>query len=109
MIGRSALWVARQHGHSIATMLCVYAAWTEGAGEGDVEAIKRAMAERPSNLARSTAARRERDRFPPRDLALNLSLAHLAHQLSSGKQTRLMAEREGFEFRPLVRSASYGC
>jgi integrase len=26
MIGRSALWVARQHGHSIATMLCFYAA-----------------------------------------------------------------------------------
>ena len=27
MIGRSALWVARQHGHSITTMLRFYAAW----------------------------------------------------------------------------------
>jgi integrase len=97
MIGQSALWVARQHGHSIATMLRVYAAWTEGAGEGDLEAIKRAMAARPSNLSRSGPAPREREKFPDRDLALDLSLARMVRQLSSGNQTRLMAEREGFE------------
>lgn len=97
MVGRSALWVARQHGHSIATMLRVYAAWTEGAEEGDLEAIKGAMAARPSNLSRSVPAPRERDRFLDRDWALDLSLARMARQLSSGNQTRLMAEREGFE------------
>jgi integrase len=43
MIGRSALWVARQHGHSISTMLRFYAAWTEGALEADVAAIRAAM------------------------------------------------------------------
>jgi hypothetical protein len=102
MIGRSALWVARQHGHSIATMLRVYAAWTEGAGEGDLEAIKRAMAA-PSNLSRSVPAPRERDGFPDRDLALDLSLARMAHQLGSGNQTRLMAEREGFEIRQISK------
>lgn len=37
MIGRSALWVARQHGHSVATMLRAYAAWPEGAVEAGGE------------------------------------------------------------------------
>jgi integrase len=40
MIGRSALWVARQHGHSIATMLRFYAAWADGAPESDVGRIR---------------------------------------------------------------------
>ncbi len=43
MIGKNPLWVAKQHGHSIATMLRAYAAWAEGAAEVDVKAIKRAM------------------------------------------------------------------
>ncbi len=40
MIGRSALWVARQHGHSISTMLRFYAAWAGGTLESDVEKIR---------------------------------------------------------------------
>ena len=43
MIGRSALRVARQHGHSIATMLRFYAAWADGALESDVAGIRLAM------------------------------------------------------------------
>ena len=43
MIGRSALWVARQHGHSISTMLRFYAAWADGALESEVAAIRLAM------------------------------------------------------------------
>jgi hypothetical protein len=43
MMGRNPLWVAKQHGHSILTMLTVYAAWTEGALEADVTTIRRAM------------------------------------------------------------------
>jgi integrase len=43
MVGKNPLWVAKQHGHSISTMLRVYAAWSEGAGESDVDAIKRSM------------------------------------------------------------------
>jgi hypothetical protein len=46
MAGGNALWVAKQHGHNIATMLRVYAAWAEGAT--DVEAIKRSMNEEVS-------------------------------------------------------------
>ena len=36
-----------QHGHSVQTMLEVYAAWTEGAKEADIEAIKQAMQSPP--------------------------------------------------------------
>lgn len=31
MVGKNVLWVAKQHGHSIVTMLRIYAAWAEGA------------------------------------------------------------------------------
>jgi integrase len=47
MIGKNPLWVAKQHGHSVATMLRVYTAWADGAIEADAEAIKRAMQRRP--------------------------------------------------------------
>jgi len=39
--------VAKQHGHSITTMLRAYAAWAEGAVEADIQAIKGAMAASP--------------------------------------------------------------
>ncbi|MFL6601285.1 MAG: hypothetical protein ACJ8R9_08125 [Steroidobacteraceae bacterium] len=41
--GKNELCVAKQHGHSIATMLLAYAARAEGATEVDIEAIKRSM------------------------------------------------------------------
>jgi hypothetical protein len=40
MVGKNPLWVAKQHGHSVQTMLEVYAAWTEGAKESDIEAAQ---------------------------------------------------------------------
>jgi len=43
MIGKNLLWVVKQHGHSVTSMLTMYAAWTEGAKESDIEAIKQAM------------------------------------------------------------------
>jgi integrase len=56
MIGKNPLWVAKQHGHSVQTMLEVYATWTEGATESDIEAIKHAMevAPRASRSANTT-------------------------------------------------------
>jgi hypothetical protein len=42
MLGKNLLWVAKQHGHSVQTMLDVYAAWIEGSEEADLEAIRRA-------------------------------------------------------------------
>ena len=47
MIGKNPLWVAKQHGHSVQTMLDTYAAWTEGAKDSDVEAIRQAMESTP--------------------------------------------------------------
>jgi integrase len=43
MMGRNPLRVAQQHGHSLLTMLLVYAAWTEGSLNVDVAAVRRAM------------------------------------------------------------------
>ncbi len=43
MIGKNPLWVAKQHGHSVRTMLEIYATWAEGAVESDIETIKRLM------------------------------------------------------------------
>jgi integrase len=56
MIGKNPLWVARQHGHSVRTMLEIYAAWAEGAVESDIEAIKRAMGICGTTMPPSTAA-----------------------------------------------------
>jgi hypothetical protein len=69
MTGRSALWVARQHGHSIATMLRFYAAWTEGALEADVAAIHAVMANerrrRPTGISRERAPKKPRSMVRP--------------------------------------------
>lgn len=54
MIGKNPLWVATQHGHSVLTMLSVYAAWTRGAREEEITAIQRAL--RASAYATRTAA-----------------------------------------------------
>jgi hypothetical protein len=43
LIGRNPLFVAKQHGHSLTTMLSIYAAWVEGAQEVDIDAIRAAM------------------------------------------------------------------
>jgi hypothetical protein len=43
MAGRNPLWVAKQHGHSICTMLRVYAAWADSAVESEIDAVKRSM------------------------------------------------------------------
>jgi hypothetical protein len=43
MIGKNPLWVGKQHGHSVHTMLETYAAWIEGANDSDIEAIRQSM------------------------------------------------------------------
>jgi integrase len=88
MIGRSALWVARQHGHSIATMLRAYAAWAEGAVEADLDSIRSAMGFGTEPIRWIGT--------PPiegRDLALDLALAGAAAGASAG----IGLERSGGE------------
>jgi len=52
MLGKNLLWVAKQHGHSVQTMLDVYAAWIEGSKESDLQAIRQAMESSPRARAR---------------------------------------------------------
>jgi len=66
MIGKNPLWVAKQHGHSVQTMLEVYAAWTEGAKESDIEAIKRAMESSAGLPVRGAVATARGPRQSPR-------------------------------------------
>jgi integrase len=98
MIGRNPLWVAKQHGHSITTMLRVYAAWAEGSIEGDIRAIKRAMRSDPTAALQLSAPtprppRRITRRIPfgrtpgqPRacHLAADLAVRPNAVELSTG-------------------------
>jgi len=50
MIGKNPLWVAKNHGHSVQTMLEKYAAWTDGATDADIDAIKTAMGLAPRTM-----------------------------------------------------------
>jgi len=43
MCGGNPLRVAKNHGHSVQTMLEIYATWIEGAGDEEVSATKQAM------------------------------------------------------------------
>jgi len=47
MLSKNLLWVAKQHGHSVQTMLDVYATWIDGSQPEDIDAIRRAMEARP--------------------------------------------------------------
>jgi hypothetical protein len=51
MIGKNPLWVAKQHGHSIATMLRAYAAWAEGSVGSDLTTIRNSMRLTPTPRA----------------------------------------------------------
>ncbi len=50
MLGKNLLWVAKQHGHSVQTMLDTYATWIDGSQQEDIEAIRQAMERRPATL-----------------------------------------------------------
>ena len=60
MLGKNQLLVSKQHGHSNVTMWRVYAAWTDGAVEADVQMIERSMG------VTRTATPSERPHEPPR-------------------------------------------
>ncbi len=47
MLGKNLLWVAKQHGHGVQTMLNAYAAWIDGSSEADLNAIRLAMESSP--------------------------------------------------------------
>jgi len=84
MIGRNPLWVAKQHGHSLLTMLRVYAAWTADTLEADAEAIREAMGDVTPKPADAPVARRFRAH-----LALDLPVAGRRVEPSTGKDEEI--------------------
>jgi len=114
MVGRNQLWVAKQHGHSITTMLRAYAAWAEGAVEADIVAIKGAIAASPWTHKRaattdsSTGKSRQADgrsigrrpssiveRAPHNDLSVDLPMAALRPRVTSGNATKFTGGERG--------------
>ncbi len=91
MIGKNPLWVAKQHGHSISTMLRVYAAWAEGAVESDIDASKRSM----NQHARVTPI--SRCRVAVENLAVDLPVETGSKTQVPDNWWKILAEREGFE------------
>jgi hypothetical protein len=120
MIGRIPLWVAKQHGHSISTMLSVYAGWTEGSTEADIGAIKRAMALyplvseqaqgpepalRPSAMTLRLAAAppsRHVQGVPPSPFATEFATRHRPRRDKCLNRGRINGGREGFEPIPMA-------
>lgn len=72
MAGQNALWVAKQHGHSILTMLTVYVAWVQGAAPVDIAAIRRSLLHRPQPIR--VTIRSTRSRPAESDLAVDLAV-----------------------------------
>src|SRR5690606_11836104 len=64
MVGHNVLLVAKEDGHSPHTMLTSYAAWTEGATETDVEAIRRALERSRERMFREHSSPRRAPAVP---------------------------------------------
>ena len=106
MIGVNPLKVAKQHGHSVQTMLETYAAWLDGTTESDLQAIKRAMEGPPApTSAVRPAPEAEKVRRPfalsrphpsPRAVT-GLSLGSAPGAQLPDNWYKILAEREGFE------------
>jgi integrase len=107
MAGKNLLWVAKQHGHSIATMLRAYAAWAEGTAEVDVEAIKRSMnaSDAPPtltlavdlSLAKALQTRRALTPRPPRTIPSCANRLFRNGELTRNPDAEELAGVEGFE------------
>ena len=120
VIGKNPLRVAKEHGHSVATMWRVYAAWMEGARDTDIGAIQAAMqspfgVQAPPPRKRVTAAFRRRSGVPRAPgfaltsrrvlrrgwrrgrahLALDLALAVGAEAISYGKYWKITGGADG--------------
>jgi integrase len=102
MLGKNLLWVAKQHGHSVQTMLDTYGTWIDGSTQEDIEAIRQAMERRPAALLTGpTEPRLEFD--PPASLpptqrfGTGLAPEPRYECVTRGLVRRRMVEREGLE------------
>jgi hypothetical protein len=94
MVGKNILWVPKQHGHSVSTMLTTYAAWTEGATDSDVEAIKRAMDQRPRAAPIVLNATPANPPTPP-EFGTGLALEPVGRKVSHGFRRETYGGRGG--------------
>ena len=98
MLGRNPLWVARQHGHSLLTMLRVYAAWTEDMLEHDVALIREAMGFDAGELVETPARIRENDRPWPAGQAnwsVNWPIADVGKPVSTRQHSQFTGGKGG--------------
>jgi hypothetical protein len=107
MVGQNPLWVAKQHGHSIMTMLRVYAAWAEGMVETDIAAIKHAMANRP--MAMRSPSKAPADAGRPKPFAGEFaSSPHRPDAKCSKRMGKIWRrERDSNRLRAPVESTTY--
>ena len=82
--------------HSVQTMLEVYAAWTEGAKEADVEAIRQAMQSSPRMPARIDKPTALVPFLTP-EFATDLAPEAGITASDGNPKGKILAEREGFE------------
>ena len=105
MVGKNPLWVAKQHGHSVQTMLEVYAAWAEGAKESDIEASDARWSRVPEMALPRVAAKEAVQPAPNTNtdplgapgFATNTPPEHPRPGVTCGTKRKNLAEREGFE------------
>jgi len=80
MLGRNPLRVAKEHGHSVATMWRNYSAWMDGAKHTDIHAIKAAM-QTPFALEAPSTRKRVMARMRRRSVISQSRLASASSQL----------------------------
>ena len=89
MVGKNPLWVAKQHVHSVQTMLDTYAAWTEGAPD--------CMPQRLPAVVNSDVASvsLEQPKVPsrPPEIGSSLAVDHPHKSVSLGSKNRNVGER----------------
>ena len=107
MLRKNLLRVAKQHGHSVQTMLDVYAAWIEGATESDLQAIRLAMESSPrarepiatdgGTVATSAADGSRATKSPqhPPEFGIDLALEPRHTELSRGMRLKLYGGKGG--------------
>ena len=89
MLGKNPLWVVKQHGHSVRTMLEIYAAWAEGAVESDVAVIEQAFGQDSRSKPATgilSSVRRLFTRRTPIDITIKKKFQCLALDLAPEKR-----------------------
>ena len=98
MIGKSPLWVSRQHGHRVATMFSTYAAWMDGALESDIAIIQAAM--NHEQCAAGIIARKSREKSAVARLGTRLATGEAPEVHKSPENKPRKKWRRGWDSNP---------